>query len=219
MAALVRAAYNYTETRLNLDNGYSGFTIELDVATGKRTTVDETAILDEDAFAREHLASDGSIYFRRESRYPRSFLWRLLDGRKVLELQSVDLTQDSNENLDGPLTVRLRFAYPIRPFGVAFGDPDEKDALAVFVISSAGELFTINLGRDVFAHRKSTDTLSPDWCKIFRPSAFRLKTPYRLTAVSAHDLFVSLSDGDILRLARESGEDGKRNTLASKVTL
>jgi DNA repair protein RAD51/nuclear pore complex protein Nup160 len=137
--------------------------------------------------------------------------------RKVLEIQSVDLTQGAAEKTEALLTLRLRFPDTVRPFGVAFGDSDEKDALVVFAITTAGELYTITLHKDVFVHHKSSEALAPDWCKVFVPPAFRIREAFRLTVVNAHELFVSLSDGGLLRLNRSNGDNGMSCFLLSKL--
>jgi DNA repair protein RAD51/nuclear pore complex protein Nup160 len=219
-----RATYLYTETRLNLDQATTSSTVELvlpdyDASNSRtphnpeRTIITRTTSSNEDAFSRENLASEGSIFFRRENRYPRTFLWRLLDLRKVLELQSVDLTQGAAEKTEALLTLRLRFPDAVRPFGVAFGDSDEKDALVVFAITKAGELYTITLHKDIFVHHKSSESLAPDWCKVFVPPAFRIREAFRLSVVTAHELFVSLSDGGLLRLNRNNGDNGEFDSL------
>jgi hypothetical protein len=210
-----RATYLYTETRLNLDAAHSGSIVELDLSTSTNLSLPTRKVLSnvrqsatEAIFSRHHIANDSSIFFRRESRYPRSFLWRLLDDRKLLELQSIDLTQDAGEKLEALLTIRIKFQSPVRPYGIAFADPDEKDALVIFVITKGGELFTITLTKDVFVHLKATETLPVDWCKSFFPPAMRVREPYRLTSLNAHELFISLSDGGLLKLDRKTGEDG-----------
>lgn len=217
-----KATYLYTETRLNLDQVYNGSTIQLAIPNHnafisqtphnlERTIVTRLGTSsNEDVFSREHLASEGGIYFRREERYPRSFLWRFLDERKVLELQSVDLTQDTGveKATEALLTLRLRFSSPVRPYGLAFGDPDEKDALVIFAIAGAGELYTITLHKDVFVHAKATESLAPEWYRVWTPPAFRIREAYRLTATTAQELFVSLSDGGLLRLDRGNINDG-----------
>ena len=210
-----RATYLYTETRLNLDPAYSGSTVELDLTDSENLSLPKREVvtgvrpsISEAAFSKHHLANDSSIYFRRESRYPRSFLWRLLDDRKLLELQSVDLTQDAGEKSEALLTIHIKFDNPVRPYGIAFADPDEKDALVVFIITMAGELFTITLHKDVFMHLKATESLPIDWCKVYYPPAMRVREPYRLTAINANELFVSLSDGGLLKLDRKADEDG-----------
>jgi DNA repair protein RAD51/nuclear pore complex protein Nup160 len=218
--AKFRAPFLYTETRLNLDQGYTGSTVDITLPSSststfgysqeaKRAVISDVQVgSDEATFARDHLASDGSIYFRRDGRYPRSFLWRLLDDRRVLEVQSVDLSQDSTEKTEALLTLLLRFPAAIRPLCIAFGDPDERDALNVFAITAADELWTLTLHKDFFVHLKATESLTLEWCKVAIPSIFRVARPYRLFASNARELFVSLVDGGIARLTRKAGEDG-----------
>jgi hypothetical protein len=218
--AKFRAPFVYTETRLNLDQGYAGSTIEITLPNNnpaafgtsqpaKRQILNDVkAGSDEATFSREHLASDGSVYFRRDERYPRSFLWRVLDERTALEIQSVDLSQDENEKTEALLTLILRFPAAIRPFCIAFGDPDERDALNVFAITTTNELWTLNLHRDFFVHRNSTEALTMEWCKTMTPSIFTASSPYRLMAASSRELFVSTHDGGIARLTRQAGQDG-----------
>jgi hypothetical protein len=224
----LRAPYLYTETRLNLDQGHAGSTVDITLPPpvkntsvfshppqAKRTVVSDIQIgSDEATFAREHLAVDASVYFRRDGRYPRSFLWRLLDDRKALEIQSVDLSQDQNEKTEALLTLVLRFPAAIRPFCVGFGDPDEKDALNVFAITTTNELWTLTLHKDFFVHLKSTEALTLEWCKVSEPSQFKLTKPYRMFVSNARELFVSLEDGSVVRLTRKAGDDGQSGKSA-----
>jgi DNA repair protein RAD51/nuclear pore complex protein Nup160 len=207
-----RAPLLYTETRLNLDQAHAGSTIDLTLSKTSnfdRKLYNDVRIgSDEDQFKTEHIASDASLYFRRDERYPRSFLWRLLEKRTVLELQSVDLSQDSSEKTEAILTLLLRFPAKIRPFCIAFADPDEKDALNVFAITETDELWTLTLNRDFFIHTKATETLPSDWCKVTKPSIFAVTTPFRLFSSNARELYMSMVDGQVVRLTRRAGEDG-----------
>jgi DNA repair protein RAD51/nuclear pore complex protein Nup160 len=225
-----QAAYLYTETRLNLDRAHAASTVLLELPASSslpsRTPPRRHVLLqdggrlsrtaDESSFARAHLAGDGGVFFRRADRYPRSLLWRLLDGRALLEIQSVDLAQDVGERDEASLTVQLRLPAAARPHAVAFADPDDFDALAVFVVTVAGELYSVLLHRDMFVHLKASEAPPPDWCAVFAPPALRIKEPFKLMAHSASQLFVSLSDGGILKLDRKAGNDGmSSDTLAS----
>jgi hypothetical protein len=219
-----QAAYLYTETRLNLDRAHAASTVLLELPTSSslpsRTPPRRHVLLqdgrsrgstagDEASFARAHLAGDAGVFFRRADRYPRSLLWRLLDGRCLLEVQSVDLAQDVGERDEASLTVQLRLPAAARPHAVAFADPDEIDALAVFVVTVAGELYSVLLHRDMFVHLKASKAPPPDWCAVFAPPALRIKEPFKLMAHGAHQLFLSLSDGGILKLDRKTGSDGQ----------
>lgn len=209
----------YKEARLNIEPAFPGSTIAItlpakDTSTfGSRTNAKRTVIneqsrfQDEDAFAKRHLASDGSMFFRRHHDYPRSFLWRMLDSRKTLEIQSVDLDQDSNHKLEANLTILLHFAAPIRPFCIAFAEPEDRDALTVFAITSANELYTITLHRDFFIKTAASEQEIGDWCKRSVLTQFMLRIPYRLVASSNNELLVSLDNGGILHLTRNNKDD------------
>lgn len=218
--ANTEVSFLYKEARLNLEPAFPGSTIHLTLpsSTGptfgkgiqpKRTVVHEKyPDQDEDTFARKHLASEASIYFRRKHSYPRCFLWRILDDRKVLEIQSIDFDQDADAQTEAHLTLQLQFPSPIRPFGIAFDEPDDQDALTAFVVTASKELYTLNLHRDFFVREAATEMDIGAWCKIFSPISFRLRDPYRIFAVNDRDLFFSMQDGGIQHLTRKVGEDG-----------
>ncbi|KAL1646814.1 hypothetical protein SLS58_002949 [Diplodia intermedia] len=221
----------YRETRLNLDPPYAGSTIGVTLPPhstsaflsrpkGKRIVVEEgNTSSDETSFARRHLAaSDASIFFRRKHPYPRTFLWRILDDRKVLELRSVDLTVDRHHKGEAILTLLLSFPNAIRPFGVALAERDDRDALNVFVLTTANELYTLDLHKDFFIRPAATEIDVDVWCKTCVPSAFSFRYPYRIVASSAVELLVSLHDGGLLRLNRTAASDGSswRETFFSE---
>lgn len=209
----------YKEARLNIEPAFPGSTISLTLPASttstfssrpvpKRTVITEQYIdQDEEAFAKRHLASEGSMFFRRHHEYPRSFLWRILDNRKALEIQSADLDQDFNHKFEANLTLILQFAAPIRPFCVAFADSEERDALTVFAITTANELYTITLHRDFFMKPAASEQEIGDWCKRSSPTLFMNRVPYRLVAPSVHELLVSLDDGAILYMTKKNKDD------------
>ncbi|KAF2401531.1 hypothetical protein EJ06DRAFT_521300 [Trichodelitschia bisporula] len=220
MAKNLRQTCAYREVRLHLDPPYTGLVVELTLpqtsitpftktTSGRRTVQSDTQISrDESSFAKHHLASDGSIYFRRDGRYPRNLLWRLLDDRTTLEIRSVDLTQDTEVNHEAILLLSIKFSTAIRPFSLSFAEPDDIDAVNVFAITTGNELYTLTIPKDFFINLKATDSTRFEWCKIYAPSLLKLQTPYRMFATSAYDLFVSLGDGGILKLTRHPGSDG-----------
>jgi hypothetical protein len=113
---------------------------------GRKRGHNEISELDEETYARKHLASEASVFFRRKSRSPRSFLWRVLDDRRLLELQCVDLVQEREySQKEGSLTFHIELPAEIVKGGVAFADPEETDALEVFVLTTDNELLTITL--------------------------------------------------------------------------
>lgn len=212
----------YRETRLNLDPPYAGSTIGITLPPhstsaflsrpkGKRIVVEEgNTSSDEISFARRHLAAnDASIFFRRKHPYPRTFLWRILDDRKVLELRSVDLSVDRYHKGEAILTLLLSFPNAIRPFGVALAEREDRDALNVFVLTTANELYTLDLHKDFFIRPAATEIDVDVWCKTCIPSAFSFRYPYRIVATGALELLVSLHDGGLLRLNRTAAADGR----------
>lgn len=216
--APIQAPCLYTETRLDLDEASPGSTIELvlpssNASIARRSPNRHAAsrqpqVQDENAFAKQHLTTEASVFFRRPERSPRVFLWRILDSRTVLELQAIDLSQDRSVQGDAVLTLQLRFPRPLRPFGVAFADPDERDALCVFALTDAGDLYTLTIRREMFVKVAAAEADMSEWCKVFQPSAFSFQLPYRLFAISALELVVSLHNGGMLRLMRRPGDDG-----------
>lgn len=209
----------YKEARLNIEPAFPGSTISFTLPAentstfGSRTQPKRSIVTDnynsqdEDVFAKRHLASDGSMFFRRHHQYPRSFLWRILDNRKVLEIQSVDLDQDANHNFEANLTLLLHFSSPIRPFCVALAEPEDRDAVTVFAITTANELYTITLHRDFFMKPAASEQEISDWCKKSSPSSVALRIPYKLVAPSNNELLVTLDNGGILNLIRQKKDD------------
>jgi hypothetical protein len=179
---------------------------------GRKRGYNEISELDEESYARKHLASEASVFFRRKSRFPRSFLWRVLDGRRLLEVQCVDLVQQrSDSQKEGSLTFHIELPADIVRGGVAFADPEETDALEVFVLTTSNELFTITLRRDLLARDTPPNDFDPATVvKKYAPSSFGFRYPYRMIAVSSLEIIVSLHDGSLLRLERQKNESASQ---------
>ncbi|RDL42087.1 Uncharacterized protein BP5553_02066 [Venustampulla echinocandica] len=211
--------YAHKETRLDLDSSTQGSTVAIRIPSHgtstwpsrtaqKRSHVVEIPIAeDEEIFRQRHLATAASVYHRAYHRSPRSFLWRILEGGKVLSIRAVDVSKQSNAP-DANLTLRLSFPSPIVPACVAFSDSREHDVLSAFVLTESNHLFTLTLRPDFFRRALSTEGNVGDWCKSYLSSAFSFKHPYRLVALTADELLVSLIDGGLLKLSRKSGGDG-----------
>ncbi|KAL1966499.1 hypothetical protein VTN77DRAFT_4421 [Rasamsonia byssochlamydoides] len=172
------------------------------------TTQDIPSIKDEDDFARRYLATQGSLYFRRRKVYPRTFLWRVVDDSKVLEIQSADLVRGSIENHEANLMLRFDFQEAILPSGVALADTEEHEVLNVFVLTASRRLHTLTLRPEFFRRASSIDENVSDWCKACTPSPLTFSHPHRLHASSTTELFISLDSGALLRLTRRAGDDG-----------
>lgn len=210
----------FKETRIDLDPSLPGSTVSIQIpAHGqshrsswltqpRRPEANLGAPEDEDAFARRHLATSGSVYFRQNRNYPRSFLWRVLDDHKILELRSTDLTKSEHDRHEAALILRLAFAHPIRHGGVVLSDREDHDALSVFVLTKRNELYTLTLRPDAFCRTEATEGSIQDWCKSFVPASFSISKPQRLLACGPNELWISLHDGRLLRLTRNAGDDG-----------
>jgi hypothetical protein len=202
----------YREARLNIEPAFPGSTIAFTLpasslttfgarTAAKRSVIPERYIdQDEDAFTRRHLATEASLYFRQHHTYPRSFLWRVLDNRKVLEIQSVDLDHSASDRFEANLTLIFRFPSPIRPFCVAFSEPSDRDALTIFAITTANDLYVLTIPRDFFANPAASEQEIDTWCKRSEPTLFSGRIPYRLFAVHVDELLVALDDGAICRI-------------------
>lgn len=174
---------------------------------GRKRGHDEISDLDEEAYARKHLASEASVFFRSSERFPRSFLWRVLNDRQLLEIQAVDLVSQRGTQKEGWLTFRIALPAEVVRGGVAFADAEDTDALEVFVLTTGNELFTITLKRDLLTRDAVPSEFDANTIvKKYAPSAFAFRSPYRLLAVSSRELMVSLSDGGLLRLERQPNE-------------
>ncbi|KAH8731234.1 nucleoporin Nup120/160-domain-containing protein [Phaeosphaeriaceae sp. PMI808] len=202
----------YKEARVNIEPAFPGSTIAFTLPAsslstfGTRTVAKRTVIQeqytdqDEDAFTRRHLATDGSIFFRQRHAYPRSFLWRVLDNRKMLEIQSADLDHSTDDKYEANHTLLFQFPSPIRPFCVAFAEPSDRDALTVFAITTANDLYMLTINRDFFARTTASEQDVESWCKRSEPTLFSGRIPYRLVAVDVNELLVALDDGAICRI-------------------
>lgn len=202
----------YTEARLNVEPAFPGSTIAFALPSSslstfgsrpnvKRTVISEQYVdQDEDAFTRRHLATDGSMFFRQHHAYPRSFLWRVLDNRKMLEIQAVDLDHDYHDKFEANLTILLQFPSPLRPFCISFAEPADRDALTVFAITTTNDLYTITLHRDFFVTPVASEQDIENWCKRTEPTLFSGRVPYRLIAQNVDELLITLDDGAICRM-------------------
>src|SRR2546423_3694544 len=109
---------------------------------------------DEKSFGNQYLATQSSIYFRRSKTYPRSFLWKVVNNDKVLDITCADLARSEHDLKEAYLTLSLEFQEPIISGGVALADADNADLLWIFVITSSRELHTLSLPTEVFRNNK-----------------------------------------------------------------
>lgn len=209
----------FKETRTDLEPIFPGSLTQIQVPSTSTFSVrarQQRRILtaiptykDEDSF-RQSLASSASVFFGEAKRHPRSFSWRVLQVEKVLELRSADLSKRDQETREASLTIQLCFPTAIKKDGVALADTEDQDGLSVFVLTKGNELYTFAIRKDIFCRVAGSEEDIARWCKVSKPATFSISTPHSLIAGSSLQLIVSLSDGRLLRLSRNKGDDGSK---------
>jgi nuclear pore complex protein Nup160 len=123
------------------------------------------------------------------------------------------------EQSTSDLTIHITLPSPIIKNGIAFADSEEKEALNIFVITAANELYTFTLKRDLLTRSSASAEYDvSSTFKKFTSSSFSFRQPYRLVAASSLELFVSLHDGGLVRLDRQPNDGGShwRETFFSE---
>ena len=210
----------FKETRADHEPVTSGSVIQIQITSTSAFTVrprqqrrilkNTTGYRDEHSFTKCCIAITGSLYFGKSKRHPRSFLWRVLQEGKVLELRSIDLSKSSGETREASLIIQFCFPAGLKHGGVALVDLEDQDVLNVFALTKGNELYTFTLGKDFFCNAAASEEEVSRWCKAFKPATFSISTPHSLIAASFRQLIFSLSDGRILRLTRDKDEDGSK---------
>jgi nuclear pore complex protein Nup160 len=179
------------------------------LSTSTRSAGDQNRLAkDEKSFGQQYLATASSIYFRRSKAYPRSFLWKVVNEDRVLEVRCADLARSEHDQKEAHLTLGFEFHDPIISGGVALSDADNADILWIFVITSNRELHTLSLPTEVFRNNKViTGDIRP-WCRTVVPSSFMIDQPHRLYANTPFELFISFDSGRLQRLRKTAeGKD------------
>lgn len=210
----------FKETRADLEPLTSGSVIQIQIPSTssftarprqqRRILKNTTGHRDEYTFTKCCIATSGSLYFGKFKRHPRSFLWRVLQEGKVLELRSVDLSKSSGETREASYIIQFCFPAGLKHGGIALADSEDQEALNVFALTRGNELYTFTLRKDFFCLATASEEEVSRWCKASKPATFSISTPHSLIAASFRQLIVSLSDGRILRLTRNKDEDGSK---------
>ncbi|KAL7273197.1 hypothetical protein RUND412_003954 [Rhizina undulata] len=210
--------YLFKETRVNLDWGAAGTTINIVLprhhsGRSERSSVHKIKPQDNDdadpeaKFNRTYLASSASVYYRPVDRYPRCILWRVLEDEKVLSLTSVDFTKPNDGRPEFRTTFRFYFPDKIKPNCIGFADAPDHDELVVYLLTFNNILYTLSLTPDFLLRNSVTRKSSKDsdYCRTFSPSSFLLHTPHFLAPINHQSLLISLQDGSILKLEKSAG--------------
>lgn len=202
----------FKETRLNLEPASPASVVGVRVPSnashsrGHQRLVDDSPAEDETAFRLKNLSVASSVYHRKWHDSPRSFLWRVLGDGKVLNVRAVDICK-KDKGPNAPLVLNFTFSVQIKPGCVAFADPEEHDALCVFVLDQSSQLFTFTLRPDLFRKRTAVDAGLMELGKVQSPAGLGFKTPHRLVAVNTSTLLATVSDGGIIRFDRTKGNN------------
>ncbi|KAL2134324.1 hypothetical protein VTI74DRAFT_453 [Chaetomium olivicolor] len=201
----------YKETRLNLEPASQSSIVQIRVAPqsayGRSSSNRSGASADDEkGYRSKNLAAASSIYYRKHNSSPRGFLWRVLDSGTVLSLRVADVCKQQKES-DAPLILNLRFPTALRPSCIGFADLEDYDALCVYVVDHANQLWSITLRPEHFRKRAATDGGLGDACKSYSPPGFGFKHPHRLAVVNPDQLIITMHDGGILKFDRNKTHD------------
>ncbi|KAL8717789.1 MAG: hypothetical protein Q9225_005004 [Loekoesia sp. 1 TL-2023] len=206
----------FIETRVDLEPTGQGSVVQIQLPSSgtfsraswpQRRVVSTTAVRrDVETYTRSCLTSAGSIYFSKARKYPRTFLWRVLDNSKVLELRSVDLSKNDREPKEADILLQLGFSSAIRKGCVALAD-DEEGVISVFALTKSNELVTLTIPTTLFSDVAASEEMPEELCQMSSPSTIKFCNPHRLVAASPHQLVITLDDGGISKLKRRPGQD------------
>lgn len=204
--------YLFKETRLNLEPPAPTSVVSIRVPSkngngrSQRRIAHDSSTEDETTFRLKNLASASSIYHRKWHDTPRSFLWRILEDGTVLSIRAVDVCK-KDKTPDAPLVLNFNFSVPIQTGCVALSDPEEHDALCVYVLDQSSQLYTFTLRPEFFRKRTAIDAVLSELCKVQSPAGLSFKSPHRLVAVTANTLLVTVSDGGMIRFDKTRNDD------------
>ncbi|KAL9018327.1 MAG: hypothetical protein Q9185_004360 [Variospora sp. 1 TL-2023] len=206
----------YMETRVDVEPVGQGPVVQIQLPSSsafsrasrpQRRVLSSSAVChNEESYTRSCLATASSIYSSKLRRYPRSFLWRVLDNSKVLEVRSVDLSKHDRETREATVVLQFVFPTPIRKGCVALAD-DGHDLLSVFVVTKSNELCTLAIHTTFFCDAGASEEDVGSWFDTFSPPTFKLSNPHRLVTGSPEQLVATLDDGQILKLKRVAGQN------------
>lgn len=167
----------------------------------------------EDSYYLNQVATSGSTFIRHNFdaslNQPRSIVWRLLRKSRTIELDPVDF--NSNVSLQFR-KIRIHSPTHINDHCIAISE--DSDHFVIDFITKSGYLHTLSFSFLEFVskdHENITDEptgLTEDnfrnWRNIALPFPFDIKKPHLIHALSSQKLVVSIIDGSLVLLERQS---------------
>ncbi|KAI5302785.1 hypothetical protein KEM56_000357 [Ascosphaera pollenicola] len=218
----------YTETRVDVKSTTPGTVVDIAASRGggarrwNSSSVNSSPgqqglPRDEKSFAARYVASQSSLYFRDSQKFPRAFLWRVLNNDRVLEIRSVDVARSSYGVKEADVVLRFYFTEAILPNGVTITDRNDSDSLSVFVLTGGREaqMYTLTLKPEFFQDATLVEEACDDISKSYKAPQFSVTQPHRIYAKNSQEVFVSLTNGTLLRLRRRANSDGSNWALVT----
>ena len=163
-----------------------------------------------DTFSKHYGATSASVFHSSSSRFPRSFLWRIVQDQKVLEVRAVDLSSDVDESRDVCYTIQLHIDSQLRHGAISLAEDDDASVIYIFALAKSNEIYTIALPKAFFSSLKASEEDVSRWCSVIQPAPFSISAPHSLHAANPSELIVTLCDGRLLLLTRKSANDNSQ---------
>lgn len=164
----------------------------------------------EDLYYSNHVATKGSTLIRKtplqDARLPQSIIWRLLRNSHLLELDVIDLNNNS-----GARFRKIRFHISDRFLEDCIVVSEDGDNLVIDAISESGYLYTFSFDFSEFIYDSDisgndtslSENNARNWRSITQPYSFETHKPHMLYAVSSKLLVASITNGSLLAIDRE----------------
>jgi nuclear pore complex protein Nup160 len=150
------------------------------------------------AYSLDYVATSGSLFIRKRDAFPRSIAWKVFHKSHVIELCPVDLA--------GGQVRPIRIASPLQILDNCVAVSEEVNYLVVDFVSRHGFMYTVAIPWQEFTGTDCTlsDSNASNWRSLKRPYSFDIRQPYVVRSVTSRLLIVSLKDGTLVKLERDS---------------
>ncbi|RMZ78933.1 hypothetical protein DV737_g3714, partial [Chaetothyriales sp. CBS 132003] len=156
----------------------------------------------EAAFVAHHVAASANLYFRHNQIAPRCILWRVVEDRRVLELQPAALTRSDSDTKEAYLTLKFRFQDRLLAGGVSISDSTAEHDLHVFVATANNEILHVRVPPVAFRQHESLSSDAEEWASPVEISSLSIDSAYRIVAHSPYELFIAYTSGTVQRVRR-----------------